>query len=196
MSSTRALFCILAVALTACGPDLDDLFSDNPRNGAGGGSGTTTGSTHAAAGQTTNTVTATSTTVATTTTTTISVGPTTSSASGGPTVFCMDTPCEAGDVCCFYTPFAGQDECSSTGECPRPQQDYITLECNGPDDCPGAKCCGGWTDQTGWQYTQCKSDCNQQNEMTMCYGDPSACDPGEDCKASMVLGMGYSYCGQ
>ena len=114
----------------------------------------------------------------------------TGSGTGDVVVYCKNAPCAAGQVCCFHMSDPNLDACGAPGSC---GGDYLTLSCNGPEDCPGGECCGGWN---GSFYTgiSCVPSC-PDSDILMCEGDASVCPPGENCFQSQVLGAGYSYCG-
>ena len=204
----RAVLLCLAVfspALLACSTDVDDLFGSSANEGGSGGAATTTTSagpngstsiTTGPGGQTTTgpggqTSTATTTTTVATTTTTVAT--TTTGGPLMPTVSCDNAPCDGGQVCCYLIFEAGQDFCAAPGTCPQ-NDGWIELSCNGPDDCPNQVCCGTFNNQS-WVDVSCQDNCNGGNELTMCEGAPSACDPTEVCQPSQLLGGGYSYCG-
>lgn len=197
----RALLLLSLMSLSiGCGANTDDLFTASPSDGSGGSHASTSSTPTSAQGTTTGAGT-TSGTASGTGATSTSSGPsssvaTASSTSSGPllpTVSCNDAPCMPGQVCCYYMFGAGQDTCAAPGQCPDPMNDYAVLACDGPADCPGQECCGGWTNQDGWLYTKCASSCGA-NELVMCAGAPNAC-MGQTCKPSMALGQGYSFCG-
>lgn len=203
-----ALLCVPLAALAGCSVDgVDQVFGRSPggASGNGGASGeggqttsgpTTTDTTTSGPGTTTTTSgpsTTTTTTSGPTTTTTTNSGPSTSTGMPiGPTVSCNNSPCDAGQVCCFYQFQEGQDFCADPGTCPG-QQGWFEISCNGPDDCNGGVCCGLWNNQIGWYQISCEANCDQG--LTMCTGDPGVCDGGTTCNPSGALGQGYSYCG-
>lgn len=202
----RAVLLCLAVfspALLACSTDVDDLFGSSANEGGSGGAATTTtsagpsGSTSITTGPGGQTTTGpggqTSVAATTSVTTSTSVASTTTGGPLSPTVSCDNTPCPGGEVCCYLIFEAGQDFCAAPGTCPQ-DNGWIELSCNGPDDCPNQVCCGTFNNQS-WVDVSCQDNCNGGNELTMCEGAPSACDPNEVCQPSQLLGGGYSYCG-
>ena len=180
-----------------CGPNVDDLFGPSPNDGSGGAHGTqangaTSGGpkTGVTSGAQTGSQTGPSATAVSGATSAVS---STSSGPLLPSVNCNAQPCQAGQVCCFYKLANGQDVCASAGQCPQPMSDFVVLACDGPSDCPGQECCGGWNNQDGWLYTKCENNCGG-SELLMCGGNPGVC-VGLSCLPSMALGSGYSYCG-
>jgi hypothetical protein len=196
--STRTLLIVVAATSFGCSVDVDNLFgqADDGQSGGrgqGGAPGTTTGNPDGGNSTTGNPE---------TTTDTTGQGPVTSSTDAtttgpnptGPTVYCNDLPCADGEICCWYAFAIGKDFCADSGECPD-FEGWTELQCNGPDDCPDAECCGTWTEQTSWIGSECASSCNGGNQYELCFGDPGTCDVGT-CKSSMSLGVGYSFCGE
>jgi hypothetical protein len=193
---------VAAVSFFGCSTDVSDLFSDGgeSQGGAGGAPAATTGTGNTAA---TNGPGPTSTTGGPTTTvaqTTVTNGPTTDTATvtttvtTGPTVpnvFCNNQECGAGEICCFFLYEKGMDFCSGPGTCPDPDQGWLEIGCNGPDDCPGQQCCGQHNGQN-WVDISCNSNCGGLIEM--CEPDNPTCTAGQ-CNQSQVLGNGYGYCG-
>lgn len=105
--------------------------------------------------------------------------------------YCNDNPCLPGEVCCYSNTVAGSDKCAADGSC---LPGFVELKCNGPVDCPGGECCGRWTVQAGWQYTQCKAKCETADRV-MCFGDATVCKATQSCIDSQALGQGYMFCG-
>ena len=182
------------ISLSACGGKQgEELFGYGDADGGGsqGGAGTsaeTSGSTDVAASSVAST-TGTSSSVAQS-----SVQSSVASTGAGPgdtAVYCKNAPCQSGQVCCFHVSDPNQDMCSAPGSC---GADYITLACNGPEDCPGGECCGDWNGQT-YSGISCVQRCSDF-DVLMCEGNPGVCPAGENCFESQVLGAGYSYCGQ
>jgi hypothetical protein len=117
-----------------------------------------------------------------------------SSSSTGPnptdvTVYCKNAPCPQGQVCCFHVSDPNLDQCSAPGSC---GDNYITLSCNGPEDCPSGECCGDWGGQS-YLGVSCVPSC-AGDDVLMCEGNPGVCPSGENCFQSQTLGEGYSYC--
>jgi hypothetical protein len=113
----------------------------------------------------------------------------TGSGPSGAVVYCKNAPCDAGQVCCFHVSDPQLDTCGAPGSC---GADYITLACNGPEDCPSGQCCGDWNGQS-YQGIACVASC-PDSDVLMCEGNGGVCPPGETCFPSQVLGTGYSYC--
>jgi hypothetical protein len=193
------LLTLIAAMSMGCSVEgVDSLFGNDGADGSAGGRGqggapmqtTTTGTTDTSSAtgnpDTSSTDTGgpvTSTTDATTT------GP----EPEGPTVFCADLPCAEGEICCYYQFAINKDFCDQPGECPD-FNGWVELHCNGPDDCPNAECCGTWTPETGWAGSKCGQGCEGDDQFELCFGDPTACDPGMVCQPSQSLGVGYSFC--
>ena len=121
------------------------------------------------------------------------MGPASSSASTtgsgmtGTDVFCNNQMCTPNQVCC-YSNIAPTDHCGTKGTCGLD----VELQCNGPDDCPNAECCGKKSGNN-WSYTQCKQSCDG-GEIVMCFDAPNACGPQEACKPVQELGQGWASC--
>ncbi len=180
-------FLLVVLLAGGCAPDTSDIFGQPAGAGGAASSGVTT------SGVTTGTVTASSnattgvtTGEGTTATTTASV-----TTGGGAATYCNGGKCVAGQVCCYSNTVVGLDKCATDGTC---LPGDVELKCNGPAECPGGSCCGGWTPQMGWQSTECKAQCDATDRV-MCFGDNSVCPPGKSCIPSQALGNGYSYCG-
>ncbi len=197
VNATHSFVSSLLLLSLGCGTNVDDLFGPSTTDGSGGAHATTTAVTSGS--PTTGATTGSQSGPQSASSSGASVSGATSSVSSTssgpllPTVNCDASPCMPGQVCCFYKFGGGNDACAQAGQCPQPMSDFVVLACDGPSDCPGEECCGGWNNQDGWLYTKCANHCGGQ-ELVMCSGSPSACG-ALACKPSMALGAGYSYCG-
>jgi hypothetical protein len=194
---------ISALLGAACGGvgAADNLFGGGGNGFGGAGSTSVTGTGHTSgtvttvttstsgtSGTTTTSSTA-STTSATTTTTT-----TTSTTTGGfqPQVYCNGLPCQPGQVCCL-NPTGPGDHCAQNGQC---TGGYITITCNGPEDCLGNICCATFDFNTNtYQDISCQPSCDGQDNIVVCSEtNPTVCPNGTSCQQSMALGTGYHIC--
>ena len=87
-------------------------------------------------------------------------------------------------------------KCESPGKC---GEGTIEASCNNNQDCSGNQiCCGRFSyNENVYIKISCASSCqNSRSSMgvKMCHDDPGACQQWEQCKPSMVLPPGYSYC--
>jgi hypothetical protein len=212
-----AFFCVFVAAsasIAAC--DLPAAtFDATTTTSAGGGSpgsgGETTGPMHTtgsgaagsgaggtgAGGSTTG-----GTGGATTTTTTTTSGGGTGGTGGlggaggvfmGPVVPCgtAGKVCKPYEFCCNNTLDHDVDKCSGTCD----TNVYGVLKCNGPEDCPGGKCCVKKSTFLGVDFydSECKATC-PSGEQLMCDLDNPMCTGGKTC-AYMLSGYpGYGDC--
>jgi hypothetical protein len=112
---------------------------------------------------------------------------------GSGDVACSGAPgnkCAAGSVCCksigaSCTTTFGACDCTMDGSC-------TAIGCDGPDDCPGAKCCALQNPARFPQFvaTSCKPSCNTNNEEIVCAGN-SDCPNGGECR---VTSLGFQTC--
>lgn len=189
---------LLAVTCLGCSVEgVDSLFGNGDADGQTGGRGqggapmqTSTGDPDVSSSTTGNPDATTDTGGPVTSTTDVT---TTGPGPEGPTVHCADQPCAQGEICCYYQFAINEDFCDRSGGCPD-FEGWVELQCDGPDDCPGAECCGTWTPATGWGGSECESSCQGDDQFELCAGDPATCDEGTECKASQSLGAGYSFC--
>lgn len=198
----RACFATVVVLLGGCAVEGVENVFGTPLENDGGGSGDGGNSAGGSTSQnptvttsnpetTTDATTQTTVTTDVTATTTTDMATTTGPMPDGPTVFCAGLPCEAGSVCCYHASDASQDHCAP--ECAATDE-WSTIACNGPDDCPGQECCGNYDNQQGWGDVMCAPQCSTF-QVELCFEDPSACDSGaQACLPSQGLGVGYSYC--
>lgn len=191
MPKRLPMLAALLLALSGCDADTEDLFGTTETSASGkgsssaasmGGAGSTSGMGGAgptAAGTTTNTAASSTADAATTVAA--------SSSSGVPTtdVFCNGAACGPNQVCCIS--FI-EDHCEANGACGFDGE----MQCNGPDDCPGQKCCGK-KNVAAWESSTCKPQCTN-GEVVMCFDAPATCGGGQ-CKPIMDLGQGWASCG-
>ncbi|MFO0613895.1 MAG: hypothetical protein U0414_14990 [Polyangiaceae bacterium] len=197
MAFSRALFLLGSLlTIAACNADTSDVFgnSEGTTNATGSPSGSTSGSgTSSGAGGMGGAPAQTgATTGATMQTSTTGQGPSSSAATTGSgmtttDVTCGNQACQPNQVCC-YSNIAPTDHCAMKGTCGIDAQ----LECNGPDDCPGAKCCGK-KNGGNWQYTHCAPNC-EGGEIFMCAEAPNSCGPQKSCQPIEELGQGWFGC--
>jgi hypothetical protein len=108
-------------------------------------------------------------------------------------VQCGASQCRAvaGEACCGSSSASSGPFCSTS--CPADGRDVT--RCDGPEDCPGQKCCyRGPPD--GHSEASCRSDCPWGNGLELCHGDTECVDvsvPGATkcCPASSTYpGLG------
>jgi hypothetical protein len=189
-----------ALAAACGGVDADDLFTPGGHGGAGGGTAASgTSSSGVAIGSssgsgTTSSSSSTTTTSSSSTSASSSSSTTSSSSSGTPVaVACNGGPCNPGEICCF-NPQGPGDHCAQPGQC---DQGWVTITCNGPEDCPGGACCAtvDYNKQVPYLGISCQPACSP-DQLVMCSeAQPGVCPGGLSCRQSMVLGAGYRYCG-
>lgn len=197
--TSRAGSFLLAVLVAGCNADTEDLFANTESSSSGkesssaasmGPSGSTSSGMGGMGGAPAQTA---SVTTGATMTSSTGAGPGSSSASTtgsgmtGTDVFCGNQMCALNQVCC-YSNVAPTDHCGAKGTCLLDAE----LQCNGPDDCPNAQCCGKKSGNN-WSSTKCKASCDG-GELVMCFGDPGACEMGQECKPVQELGQGWASC--
>lgn len=204
MASQKTLFgfgllLLAAASIEGCEGDTADLFSNSDGTTSNGTSAApSTGATTGAAtsggfggmGGAPNTGTTTGATVSSS----AGQGPASSSAASttgsgmtGSDVTCNNQPCAQNQVCC-YSNIAPTDHCSPKGTCGIDAE----LACDGPDDCPGAKCCGK-KNGSAWEYTVCDSQCGG-GEIVMCANAPNTCAANQVCKPIPEIGQAWFGC--
>lgn len=139
---------------------------------------------------------------ATTTTTASSGGGGTGGMFPGPQVPCTDSGalCAPEKICCFHATDGAKDHCGDAGQCcpnvgsdPTCEFPYFYFECNGLEDCPGGKCCGGLT-LGSLTSTFCGTTCTGTDEILMCKSNEGECGGGSSCQPVLDGYPGYSYC--
>jgi hypothetical protein len=101
--------------------------------------------------------------------------------------------CPGGQVCCDIL-FQAETCVASFAACgcEATTDDCATFACDGPEDCPGAVCCGamnydGMNELAG---SSCKATCEPPNEVIVCSTDAD-CTSGGSCMSSS---SGYLRC--
>jgi hypothetical protein len=103
--------------------------------------------------------------------------------------------CPAGNVCCLYQ-FGGTTECVEDFDacvCSQPGN-CNAIGCDGPEDCPGAVCCGTFNQQQAdpvFSHTSCRASCDERLETVICKSN-------DDCPAESPVcdttTLGYERC--
>jgi len=184
-----ALLVLGALALTACGDDDGSTISDSSTGGAatgGAGSGGGDGGSTATGG-------------------TGGAGAATATGGGGGSV----GPCDPADPACVA---CGTESCDSPSACCGDESavacsDAATCEaasievsCDGDEDCPGATCCGRYSNQApDGTFTFATATCGQQCDLQAYpLGDgllveSEVCGAAADC-AGLEFGQDFSTC--
>jgi hypothetical protein len=103
-------------------------------------------------------------------------------------VSCGNTPCAAGEACCYDPVNQQQVGCAPARTC---GGGLVELACDGPSDCPGAICCGSWIGAT-WTEMSCQPTCSDPSDRILCGGDASQC-VASGCTESGAA-PGYHWC--
>ena len=104
-------------------------------------------------------------------------------------VACGSARCSlaAGELCCddYQSPPTCTTSCPAT---------FDGLACDGPEDCPGQKCCGS-VDSDGATRSACATTCAQGPASALCHAD-SDCGMGlRCCPVNPDLYPGVNDCG-
>ena len=107
----------------------------------------------------------------------------------GPSV----TVCPGGSVCCdiLFQTETCVDSFSACG-CETQTEDCASFACDGPEDCPGAVCCGArnYDGMNEFAASSCKATCEPPGELVICRTDAD-CIAGGSCSTSS---SGYLRC--
>jgi len=127
------------------------------------------------------------------------LGATSSSGLGGapttfPSVHCGEQgECTTPLVCC--TDQKNTHSCGTTADCMVNQE--LAIECDGPEDCPGAICCGRWNEGAyNYDGVYCALKCLMPFVAICHFDEPDPyCPETYNCFAEPILGPRYGYCG-
>lgn len=102
-------------------------------------------------------------------------------------------PCLVGEICCVtkQDPPTAQ-ECMAAVDC---EGVGVTVACDGPEDCPGQRCCGVFDPPSDLYVSVSCGVCNGSHPSPIiCHYPDGECPPGKECQASDHLPVGYGVC--